>query len=308
MSKKAAGEDDSPSYKDDELVINYHDAVIYGSDLKLVQSETAWLNDSCILFYMTYLEKKYNDGNTFIKMMDPSVTSYFMHQCVDDDEIGDFVSGFQLPTVTDEAPPSSTTSLSPSSFSTSEIPNLGMKVIGKIFIPINDNMSISHSRTWTQPGGGNHWSLLLLVLSNSTFGGNSKLVSYIHLDSIQNSHNSVAAADVVTKLNRYIFEPNGYMPFTSKVLQQSKNTPQQRNSYDCGIHMLMAIEQILLTNSDTTSTLLLEVQQYERILQEYVRNHPTFCQELRSTISNTIVDIAAKSSASSKKKAKTATK
>ena len=41
-----------------KLLINYHDAVIYSSDLALLDNPTAWLNDACIHFWLTHLQKQ----------------------------------------------------------------------------------------------------------------------------------------------------------------------------------------------------------------------------------------------------------
>lgn len=38
-------------------LLNYHDAVIYPSDLALLDSPTAWLNDACINFQMARLQQ-----------------------------------------------------------------------------------------------------------------------------------------------------------------------------------------------------------------------------------------------------------
>ena len=43
---------------DDKLLLNYHDAVVYESDLSILDSPTAWLNDSCIHFQMNRLQFK----------------------------------------------------------------------------------------------------------------------------------------------------------------------------------------------------------------------------------------------------------
>ena len=40
----------------DDLLVNYHDAVIYPSDLALLDSPTDWLNDACINFQMRRLQ------------------------------------------------------------------------------------------------------------------------------------------------------------------------------------------------------------------------------------------------------------
>ena len=42
----------------DRLLLNFHDAVIYESDLSLLDSPTAWLNDACIHFQMTRFQHR----------------------------------------------------------------------------------------------------------------------------------------------------------------------------------------------------------------------------------------------------------
>jgi hypothetical protein len=46
----------------DKLLFNYHDAVIYASDLSILDCPTAWLNDACIHFQMTRLQHKRQEG------------------------------------------------------------------------------------------------------------------------------------------------------------------------------------------------------------------------------------------------------
>ena len=38
-------------------LLNYHDVVVYPSDLALLESPTAWLNDTCIHFQLTRLQR-----------------------------------------------------------------------------------------------------------------------------------------------------------------------------------------------------------------------------------------------------------
>lgn len=45
----------SPTGHMNQLLINYHDAFIYSSDLALLDHQTAWLNDACIHFQLTRL-------------------------------------------------------------------------------------------------------------------------------------------------------------------------------------------------------------------------------------------------------------
>ena len=86
----------------DTLVLDYQNACVYRSDLALLESNTAWLNDACIHFQMTRLasgndpEKQDTNPTTAagslkeysprIQCLDPSVVSFFMHQLSFEDE------------------------------------------------------------------------------------------------------------------------------------------------------------------------------------------------------------------------------
>lgn len=57
-----------------EIILSYHDAIIYKEDLQILKSDTEWLNDRVISFYFEYLSKEvYEDekilfiGEFFIK-------------------------------------------------------------------------------------------------------------------------------------------------------------------------------------------------------------------------------------------------
>ena len=41
-----------------KVELSYHDAIIYEDDLKILKSETEWLNDRIISFYFEYLSKE----------------------------------------------------------------------------------------------------------------------------------------------------------------------------------------------------------------------------------------------------------
>jgi hypothetical protein len=49
----------SSSVSADRLLVNYNDAVIYTSDLAILDSSTAWLNDACINFQLTRLQQQH---------------------------------------------------------------------------------------------------------------------------------------------------------------------------------------------------------------------------------------------------------
>jgi hypothetical protein len=81
-------------YGDNELVVNYNDAVIYGKDLAWLESNTAWLNDACIHYQLTRLQQTRDPSAQAIISFDPAVVSFLMHQVEDDDEIRDFTAGY----------------------------------------------------------------------------------------------------------------------------------------------------------------------------------------------------------------------
>lgn len=229
----------SKTYRVDELVVNFHDAVIYGSDLRLVQSGKEWLNDACINFFFAVLRQSASIDH--IVFMDPSVVSFFMHQCTNDEDLADFKDGFQYPPT------------------------------GKIVVPVNDNMtSASH---WQRPGGGNHWSLLVIVTSSIV-----EDIQCWHFDSVRGSNNAAAAREVTRKMNEFIFRGKG-----SQLVEAS--APRQVNGYDCGLHMLAAAE---LFESMASITF----EDYERALRNFVRETPDFCLKLRGRIEKDILWLA----------------
>jgi Ulp1 family protease len=265
-------------YEDGEMVVNYQDAVVYGADLRLVQSRTGWLNDACIFFFLVFLQQQIpqEDKKCNVTFMDPSVVSFFMHQCIESDEIEEFVAGFQVPSVAVEG-----------------------GLVGKILIPINDTMA-TESSSWQKPGCGTHWSLLVVMLvaapekrdGENTSGEGAdrnekrRIVSYWHFDSVSGSHNDSAAHDVAHKLHQYVFSSSSSVSSSLSQKVVSACTPQQTNGYDCGIHMLTAAQQL----APLTSSNLLD---HETTLSDYVSTAgPAFCETLRTTIANEILRLA----------------
>jgi len=191
----------------DKLIINYHDACIYESDLRLLESHTEWLNDSCINYQMRRLERRAaqvqerqnrkqpsgtctstctstctdtgtdtgTDIGTYkgientslrytisgVEYLDPSVVSFFMHQLSigDEDDREEMLSLCQTWGL-DPCKEASSSSLSSPSSPVSSIP---MKMV---LFPINDNNSAS-LYSFQTPGGGNHWSLLALLVGEA---------------------------------------------------------------------------------------------------------------------------------------------
>lgn len=86
----------------DDILVNYHDAVVYRSDASLT-APGKWLNDRIIYWYFKYLElgsiSKEIAGGTFptdILLMDPSVVSFMRIQCEDEDDFASLARGQRI--------------------------------------------------------------------------------------------------------------------------------------------------------------------------------------------------------------------
>ncbi|CAM9471711.1 unnamed protein product [Discosporangium mesarthrocarpum] len=111
-------------------VLNYHDAVIFDSDLDIFCGPH-WLNDRCINWYFRYLEHEVFPGRDEYLFMDPAVVSCMRFQCDDTEELVDLGRGIAAASK------------------------------AKVFIPINDSGDLFSS--------GNHWSLLIYESSTGGF-------------------------------------------------------------------------------------------------------------------------------------------
>lgn len=185
------------------LLLNFNDACIYASDFHLLESSTAWLNDACIHFHLTRLQHKYKQKNRFL-FIDPSVVSYMMHQC-DDEDVNDLENVWRL-----------------------EL-NFAKDEPKMIFLPINDAHA-ANGTEFRQPGGGNHWSMLVLIIHNSR----SK---FLHFDSCRHSnhHASQTVAAKVSIVMQLVEE---------EPIVECCETPQQTNGYDCGIFAISTAEAL----------------------------------------------------------------
>eukprot|EP00578_Thalassiosira_sp_NH16_P022821 CAMPEP_0181104694 /NCGR_PEP_ID=MMETSP1071-20121207/15569_1 /TAXON_ID=35127 /ORGANISM="Thalassiosira sp., Strain NH16" /LENGTH=309 /DNA_ID=CAMNT_0023187919 /DNA_START=110 /DNA_END=1036 /DNA_ORIENTATION=- len=256
-----------------EHFLNYRDAVIYPSDLAILDSPTAWLNDACINFQMTRLQQTQDERRNAAKedeseqkrqkkgaddgdgersdlledlFIDPSVISFLVHQLNEDDEdydveLSNLNASWKLP-----QPP------------TSGHQCINMKKLGKeelhakkssqtyqrkrVFISISDQFAASRS-TFTLPGGGNHWSLLLWEIDTLYYeaedGFNALVgVGFHHFDSSR-GFNEAAAIVVAKKLHRVLCASMSKNDGVADVVEVLEcETPQQRNGYDCGIFAL----------------------------------------------------------------------
>lgn len=101
---------------------------------------------------------------------------------------------------------------------------LGLDKQDIIFLPINDSDSMKLET------GGSHWSLLVFIKAQHVF---------YYFDSIDN-YNLLHAQNVANKLKKYI-DPQS----TTDIEVIPQYTPQQTNSFDCGIYMIMIVEIII---------------------------------------------------------------
>ena len=252
------------SNNSNKLLINYHDVCIYQSDLNILTSPTSWLNDTCINFHMNRISNEtYNvdqsnllmniSGNNKLDMMvkdqndeqpktkyifpsviyvDPLIVSFFMHQLSIEEDMDELLGLYQS---WDSKPDDD--SLLP-----------GTASYSVLMFPINDSHGGSYT-TFQSIGGGNHWSLLVVVTTQLDAQQSSVLdhpeTYYFHLDSCK-GYNLTIASTVSQRIN-LIFNlgQNNTKSAKSDINNVIEcDIPQQQNGHDCGICVLAAIESL----------------------------------------------------------------
>lgn len=230
-------------YHDDELVINYNDACIYGRDLKLMESKTSWWNDACIHYQFERLQHSQTAAansatGTKPLLLDPAVVSFLMHQLDESehDEILDFCRGYN------------------------QFAN-----VDSILIPINDTHRLDNSE-WHVPGQGTHWSLLAIIFIKTE-------IVALHFDSMENSSNQIAAKQVANKWYRvYSFACTIRSPPSSLCLDvMNCQTPQQENGYDCALHVLAVAQAIVTAKEDEVTSHSANVWTPQEVRRAYER-------------------------------------
>jgi len=206
-----------------KVIVNYHDALIYQSDLNLLD-EGQWVNDACINFGMTHLAVRHEgncqDGGSVIRMkfLDPSVVSYFMHQlCLsDEDDIDELCNLYSMWGL-------SAAKSTPEQMTSGDYQTL------VLFIAVNDNNSTGFG------SGCNHWSFLLAVIVNGKH-------FFFHFDSSAGYNQQSAIA--VSKRIRDIIMVGSNEQSIDDVDVIECRVPQQVNGYDCGLHTLVTAEVV----------------------------------------------------------------
>ena len=239
----------------DDLVVNYHDACMYGRDL-LVLRTNDWLNGDCIHYWLKRLQQdccsSSCDKCRTTLLFDPSAISFFMHQCEDEDEMADFASGYEQFQFTD-----------------------------RLLIPISDDMK--PSAHWNIPGQGTHWSLLVLAWEKEA-GRQTYCPKGYHYDSIPESGNMDAAYAVATKFYQLLQLMGVIRPSIASLNECP--VPRQKNTVDCGIHVLITAETLLQGTCDET--------QIRGRLTQLFQENPDYCCDYRNRIAEDVLLVAAK--------------
>jgi sentrin-specific protease 8 len=143
-------------------------------------------------------------------------------------------------------------------------------------VKVNDNMRANAD--WMIPGSGSHWSLLVVFLGRGD-------VQFWHFDSVKSIKNSRAAKDIMKKVSTIL--QSTYTPLSLNLVNAF--TPQQKNGFDCGVHMLVAAK---VFSTMTTTTRGKKLQDYENVILEFAKANPDFCGSLRQEIVGEIIRLA----------------
>jgi len=278
------------TYDDDELLVNYDDACIYGRDLRLIYNPSeegggggGWLNDACIHFALKRLladhqkKRAQHAHSNSLLLMDPAVLSFFMHSCQTDDmeDLMDFCQGFR---------------------------NFGGVAV--IFLPVNDSMTTLPQRVGQQ---GSHWSLLLATKLNKSSKDTASSLVFFHFDSVTHSGNERIARQIAAAFLKAwkICQANTTDLKPALCYHECTAVPQQVNGYDCGIHVLLTIEALLPVvdtpqdASDTATTDLPTLYTnaivshfFELGRQDHKESIADSCQKIRQRLADDIQTLA----------------
>eukprot|EP00903_Cladosiphon_okamuranus_P006735 g6570.t2 len=204
-------------------VLNYHDAVIYDTDVGLF-GDGGWLNDSCINWFFRVLEHEVFPGRQELLFMDPAVVSCMMNQCDDEEELVDLGRGLDL----------------------------GSRSM--VFVPVN-NATGPLSR-------GSHWSLLVFERetgqrgaagNNDNNGGSiSGRQRFRHFDSSEGS-NRTPAELTAAKFSQMLGKSVVGGGDSSSRVEHVRDAPQQSNGFDCGMYTVLLARRLASTAAAATT-------------------------------------------------------
>jgi hypothetical protein len=293
-----------------KLILNYlGDAVLYSSDLALLDCPTTWLNSDLIHFHFLRLQHEpslvIRSGDDDVKsrkqqvvvdaaddggehpnniidclFLDPTVISFIMHQLdeSDHDEISNSISVWNL------SPPNTTK----------------QQHIKRIFVPINDQYKSSHmSYTSGQEAGGSHWSLLVIdIITKPPINETKPEIQFYSFDS-HRGYNTSAAKAVANKLYSVLQQHYSSMQkdATASVNVIEYQALQQNNGYDCGVYTLGFAEALLRLSNDGSGSNdgLLDKDSLETAFTSYMNDmggQIHFASNLRKRIGDDIRKLA----------------
>jgi hypothetical protein len=251
-----------------ESVLSYYDALLYKSDVALLEDPDEWLNDAVINYQLTRFQ--HNDDNIFnlaassesykkeTVFMDPAVLSFLMHQLSsssddvnqdeqdEEEETNEARQALQANNImTPPKPPSEDDVFAENVQRRSSRKNkYNCKIKQLVFFPINDSHANPGYVGSPTMAIGAHWSLLVMVIFEPYS------LSFYHFDSSYHMNETAALAVAkkmaATLLNDSISSSTGSTISRAELDFHRCATPVQENENDCGVYCL-AIVEILAT-------------------------------------------------------------
>jgi len=293
-----------------KLILNYlGDAVIYSSDLQILDCPTEWLNSDLIHFHSLRLQnephlvigsdtKSGKDNatdssgehhpNIDCLFLDPTVISFLMHQLdeSDEDEVSSLTLAWKLPPPNNDA----------------KQQQQQQHEIKRIFVPINDQHKSSHmAYTPGQYAGGTHWSLLVIdIIITSTSEHKTKPEILFYSFDSHRGYNISAAKAVANKMYSVIQQHYTSLQRDglSTVNVIDCEALQQNNDYDCGLYTLGFAEALLRHSNESvngSNNGLLDEKAIESAFTSYMNDmggKVNFASNLRRRIGDDIRKLA----------------
>lgn len=310
------------------LLLNYHDACIYESDVSLLESKSEWLNDACIHFQIkrieqqrmvattsstSYIPSKKESlmkriSNIGMKFLDPLISSFFMHQLsiYDEDDYNEIISlchSWDL-------------------MYYNNYNNYDGNECKMMIIPINDNNSANYD-SFQRIGSGHHWSLLVVV-TRSIGGGDGDTKDsnsrhsfmYFHFDSSKgcNHQTAICVAKKIQQMYSLYYqhhknknkknqnddnEDDDVVPTILPMDDNDDinvfecNVAQQENGNDCGIHTLFNAQIIstmtyIILDDNMDTVKRIGVQLQQHLENEIMLQYQNNVMDMTTTLRTSI--------------------